>query len=113
MNEGMQAILGISGWWWLIIVIITMAIFGAWPKVWEWAKKLIGMAGGTVSTSIDAQVTSWLTTAKSTKVQAMLRLCQNEFEGQGDEESTKTIDALIAKAAGWKEKKDATTEAAK
>ena len=104
MNElQMQSILGISVVWWLVIIIATMAIFGAWPKVWELIKKVIGMAGGTVSESLDAQVNAWLTSAKSTKVQAMLRLCEKEIEVQGDAESIKVIDALIAKAAGWKE----------
>lgn len=101
--KDIQGFFGISGWWWLVVIMVVALFFGAGPKLWVGVKWAWTKFGGTVSTSLDSQVNSWLTTAKTTKVQAMLRLCKTEFEGQPDPESVKAIEALIAKAAGWKE----------
>ena len=103
MQEQMQALLGANWVWWVLLIAIIMALFGVWPKVWALVKSAVGAVGGTVNPTLDSQVNAWLTSAKSTKVQAMLRLCESEFEAQSDADAVKAIDGLIAKAAGWKE----------
>ena len=86
-----------------VIVILAMFAFGLWSKVWTWAKALFTKASGTVSESVDAQVTAWLTGAKSAKVQALLRLVEIEFKARGDTANVDVLDKLIAAAATWKD----------
>ena len=89
---------------WAVIVFLGVTAFGGWSKIWTWAKSLwTSTTGKTVSTTLDSQVNTWLTNAKSAKVQGLLRLVAIEFKAKGDTASEAQIDALIASAAAWKD----------
>lgn len=91
---------------WLIAAgVVILIALGLWSKIYTWIKGAGAAVGVTVPASLDATLTQWLTTAKSAKVQGLLRLARIEFKVQGDDGSLKAIDGLIAKAATWDDEK--------
>lgn len=90
--------------WVLLIVIgiVLLIALGMWGKIYTWFKSALKTTTGQeIPTSLDAQLTTWLTTAKSAKVQGLLRLARIEFAAREDDKAVSSLDALITLAATW------------
>ncbi len=95
---------------WLVLLTVSFLVvyaFGWWSKIIAWAKLVYTKATGKPATGgFFDTVDGFVLGAESFKVQGALRIAQMEFAEREDTESVEAIDALLAKAAVWKEGKE-------